>query len=590
MTEPSSPAISKRNSAKTSRRFARPNTTVGVEIGHNTIYMVQLKMLADGEVFFEKCRAFEFDPNLTPGTSAFSSILKAALKEFCGSLKEFAIWAAPKLDRARLHHLKIPRVSPAQLSGAVFWKLQREDSFLENETVVDFQIEEGEESDAILNITGALVDRECVEDIQKAFSEAGYPLTGIGLPLLALRNLVKLRGEGGGTAPKLLCQMGQLSTSVSVLLEGRLVFTRNIPLGLESLAESIVKEPDSTLNQKEACNIILNLGRDEAPFTPDERGEHEKAFTLLRPVLERTVRQIERTIEYYQSNFDTEPMETIFLGGEIGARGKLFDFISEKLLPKVVALDPFDTPELQAKSSLPGDKVDRIAFGPAFGLALEGSQIGINLAHTYKDRQNEGRQNKLAMVASVLLILLALLAALFYNTQRLELRGLVADREELEESLNDLGPRLTEAIITEANEEVRLLEEQRRAATNRYEGLALLSEITRLTPENISLLHISAAMGSTITFLDSSAKSAKSGSDKTVADRKGTLLLKGVVTGVRTSLETSLTIYIARLDQSHLFNKVEVASTEVVQSSGELHLIFTLNVETIAEIEVITKK
>jgi hypothetical protein len=88
-------------------------------------------------------------------------------------------------------------------------------------------------------------------------------------------------------------------------------------------------------------------------------------------------------------------------------------------------------------------------------------------------------------------------------------------------------------------------------------------------------------MGSSITLLDVPA--AKGRPIKTAADAKGTLLLKGIVNGERTSLETSLTIYIARLDQSQLFHAVEVDSTKLVESSDELHLSFTLKVKTIEE-------
>ncbi|MDB4620129.1 FG-GAP-like repeat-containing protein [Akkermansiaceae bacterium] len=362
----------------------------------------------------------------------------------------------------------------------------------------------------------------------------------------------------------------------------------NLPVGLQSLAETLVKEYDSTLVQREACKIVLNLGLEEAKFSLEERQDHEQAFTLLRPVLERTVRQIKRTVEYYQSNFDSEPIETIFLGGEIAARGKLFGFIAQQLSSKVIAIDPFDSQELHAKSPPPVDKADRIAFGPAFGLAIEGTREGINFAHTYKERQEEGKHNKLAITISALLIALLVAATIFYNSQRLDLLKLEAEQDKLEENLKDLGPKLTEAIITEASEEVLSLEERRRAATNRYESIALVSEITRLIPQNVSLLHVSAAMGSTISFLDPSAETKKKSPVNSAADRKGTLLLKGVVTGERTSLETSLTIYIARLDQSRLFHKVKVDSTELVSSSGKLHLTFTLSVETIDESSDIT--
>ncbi len=590
MADSSNTAISKRNSSrspKRSNRQRRRSATVGVEIGYKSIYIVQLKWSPAGGVVFEKCGTFEFDLSLDLESSEFASILRKALKQFSSPSKELVVWAAPQLDRARLHHIKVPKVGPGRILGAVYWALQREDSFLEDETVVDFQIDESDEPKAVLDVTGAIIERGCVDSVKKAFSQAGYSLSGIGLPLLALKKLVELNRDQDSEGPVLICQLGRLSTSVSVLLEGQLVFTRNIPSGLESLADTLVKELDPKVSQKEACEIILNLGLEEGQFSSDERENHRKAFALLQPVLDRTVRQIERTIDYFQSNFDTDPITTIFLGGEIAARGQLLDFFAKQLSPEVVAVDPFDLPGLQTKSSLPGEIADRVVYGTAFGLALEGSQAGINLAHTYKARQKEGKQNKLATVASILLLLLALAAALFYNTQRLKLRDLEAEKGGLEEEFSSLGPRLTESMITKTREEVRLVGERRKAAINRYEGLALLSEITRLTPENVSLLHVSAAMGSTITFLDPAAESANLKLGETSADEKGTLLLKGVVTGERTSLETSLTIYIARLDQSRLFGGIEVDSTELVQSEGKLRLTFTLNVETIAEVEII---
>lgn len=588
MTESNGLAVLKRNAKKTSRRSVRSSASIGIEISYGTIYMVQLKSIADEGLVFEKCRTVEFDPSLDLDSAGFLQILKAALKQFCGSSKEVSVWVAPQLDQARLHHIKVPKVAPAKLPGAVYWGLQREDAFLEGETVVDFQIEE-EGEDEIFDITGALIERDYVERLGKVFSQAGNPLSGIGLPLLAFRNLVKT-GEGSKpNAPVLICQLGQVSTIVSVLLKGRLTFTRSIPLGLQNLAEILVNNPDKSVTQEEACEVILNLGHEDSTV-PEEQIEAGRAsFALIQPVLERIIRQIERTIDYYQSNFETEPVEKVFVGGDIGARGRVFEFLSEKIPREVIAIDPFDLPGLQVNSFLPSETADRVVYGAAFGLALESYSPGINFAHTYEARQSDGKHKKIAALASLILVLVGLAAVVFYNTQRLELRKLKIEERQLANSREALGAKITEATIMEAIEEVKVLEEQRRAAINRYEALALLSEITRLTPENVSLLHISAAMGSDITSSNISTGVLQVDSEKMAADAEGTLLLKGVVTGARTSLETSLTIYIARLDQSRLFSKVEVDSTELVQSDGELNLTFTLTVETIAEIQEITK-
>ena len=211
---------SSHNSTEDSKRATRLGPTVGIEIGHSTIYMVQLRQAPGGKLFFDKCRTFEFDPKLELKSSSFGSVLRTALQGFCPSKKRLKIWAAPQRDRARLHHFQIPRVNPSRISGAVYWALQKEERFLEKETVVDFQVEEGTEISTSVNldITGALAERQDIEDIQHAFSLTGYSLTGIGLPLFGLRNLVNRRSEQNEEAPALICQVGQHATSVSVLL------------------------------------------------------------------------------------------------------------------------------------------------------------------------------------------------------------------------------------------------------------------------------------------------------------------------------------------------------------------------------------
>ena len=562
---------------------SRSETIVGVEITYNTIYMVRLSKSPEGEVSFVNSYDFEFDPSLSIKSAEFVSILKAGFKNFCSSPKGIEIWASPLLDQARLHHIKIPSVSQNRLPGAVFWALQREEPFLEKETVVDFQIENKTASGSNLNITGVLTERAGVEELQQVFAQAGYPLTGIGLPLLAIRDLVNLRSLEHESAPELICQIGRLTTSVSVLLDKRLVFSRNISMGLQSLADTVVQELDPMPTKEEATDHILKLGVENEVLSPEEQELNEKIIRILTPVMERAARQIERTIEYYQSNFDTEPIETIFLGGMTMGRGHLFSFISAQLSCNVIAVDPFDSPELPSESSFPESHEDRIAYGPAFGLALMAGQ-SINLGHTYKERQNDVRYRKIATTSSVMMMILAIATTFFYYWKRIQLKDLRAECGELEKNLSVYNPLLSEEFIMEVTKDVRSLQERRKAATKRYESIAMLSEITNVTPQQISILQISAVMDGTMTFFD--ASSEEKSTIKKSAETVGSLLMEGIVSGERTSLETSLTIYVARLEQSDLFREVEVKSTELVESSGELGLTFSLNVK-ITEEEII---
>lgn len=588
MTETSRPAHANPNPTKTFGRASGARETVGIEVGYGVLYLVLLRQTGDGRILLKKCHSVEFDPSLDTTGPSFTALLKSELKQFCSSSKEAEVWAMPHLDRANIHNIRIPQVSPSRLAGAVFWGLQRKESFIEKDTVADFQVEEHTSTKATLDVSCALVDRPAVEDLRQTFSQAGFPLSGVSIPQFALRNLVNLLGYGEQKAPVLICQLGVKATSVSVLFQHRIVFTRNIPLGLQNLAEILIKELDPPPTHGEACQLILKPGQTEE-LRPAVAYQHESVPGLLRPVLERLVRQIERTIEHYQTNFDTEPLEVIFLGGEFVSKTHLFNFISKRLSSRVLAIDPFDLPGLQAQGPVPSDIVKRIAFGPAIGLALEGNRGGINLAHSYKDRQSDDRLSKIATAVTLAMILVTSFATLFYHSKWTELQDLEANQKGLESKLDSLGPAITEATITRKNLEARELSERRRAAAKRYEGLALLSEISRFTPENIALLHISVAMESPVTILDGGQTSSRD--EGQAALKQGTMLIKGVVTGERTDLETALTIYVARLGNSSLIENVDVTTTEFIRSPDSMRMTFTLSVQTAREgLKAITRK
>ena len=351
-------------------------------------------------------------------------------------------------------------------------------------------------------------------------------------------------------------------------------------MGLQSLADTVVQELDPMPTKEEATALILKLGVENDVLCAEDQQLNEKVIRILTPVLERASRQIERTIEYYQSNFDSEPIDIIFLGGMTMSQGLLFRFLSSQLSSNVVSLDPLDSLEAHSNSSFPEDHGNRIAYGTAFGLALEAGQ-SINLGHTYKERQNEARYRKITTTSTLALMILAIAATLFYYWKKLQLNDLRAENVALQKSLSVYDPQLSEESIMQIVTDVRLLQKRRKAATKRYESIAILSEITNLTPQQISILQMSATMEGALTFFDT-LSDEKSTIGKS-AETTGVLFMEGIVSGERTSLETSLTIYVARLEQSDLFRAVEVKSTELLETSGKLVLTFTLSVNLTEE-------
>ena len=98
-----------------------------------------------------------------------------------------------------------------------------------------------------------------------------------------------------------------------------------------------------------------------------------------------------------------------------------------------------------------------------------------------------------------------------------------------------------------------------------YLDLAVISEITNLTPANIRLMSISADFG-------------KLPSDKKEAPQK-TLILDGIIQGDRLNLESMLAGYLMELKNSPLFDQpsIDRKSFEFLETREVLHFTARFN-------------
>ncbi|MGC6425369.1 MAG: pilus assembly protein PilM [Akkermansiaceae bacterium] len=546
---------------------------IAVNLGIGSIHIALLGDAENGQVFLKDYRSIEIDPGISGETSPMATLLKKELKPFIRASKNAEIWTTPYLDETNFHHIRIPLVKPSRLPGAVHWALQRKEPFIENETIVDFQVNDQATTKSVIELSCALSVRSPIESIKQIFNKAGYPLTGIGMPLFSLCRLLGVEGKERGSAPFLTIEMGFKFTSATVIADGRIVFTRNIPIGLLNLVEALNREFDPSPSKREALQLILEPERED-DLSPEIARQGPLVASLIQRNLERLIRQVESTVEYYQTKFKTLPIQAIFLSGELAARPHLVNFLSKRLSLKTEAINPFKSLDFHPESHIPKDEKGQMRLGPACGLALEARTPAINFAHTYKDQQVENNTRKIAVFSTVILILLAVSCTVLYRSKQKELQTLESKKAKLEAQVSTMGIPVTEDAIAEETSKVVKLQEQRQEAIKRYRSLAVLTEVSRETPKNIAILNLSA-------LLDGSVRnSSEETQDKSAEDRSVDLQLRGLVSEKRAELENSLTIYVARLKKSPLFEKVKVVEKNLVNTANGPGLTFTLNVYT----------
>ena len=115
----------------------------------------------------------------------------------------------------------------------------------------------------------------------------------------------------------------------------------------------------------------------------------EEIFEMIQPALERLSRQVERTFEHYATMMPGERIVRIFVSGAMNVYQPIVDYVGSQLGISSAVLDPLSEQESAACPDV--DDTDciseRIAFGPALGLALSDNDHTPNLMFTYKDKE-----------------------------------------------------------------------------------------------------------------------------------------------------------------------------------------------------------
>jgi hypothetical protein len=197
--------------------------------------------------------------------------------------------------------------------------------------------------------------------------------------------------------------------------------------------------------------------------------------------------------------------------------------------------------------------------------------------HTYKDKQKIVRTqwvDRGIALAAVLIMLLGV-GVFFWQGQQ------VSDKEykllQLQRQLANVTLRVDKALILKLVDETQANRRQIRNIGQKYFGLAVISELTQLTPPNVRLLSISTTLGS-----PPAAKAGKKkGNNK--GKKKGTgkkmLVLDGIVRGDRLILESTLAGYLMELKNSPMFDQPRISkkSFELYKEKDALRFTARLN-------------
>jgi len=571
----------------------RKSINIGIDIGHEYLRMVKTTHLADNQWGLLDYKTL---PLVHPKNSPeFINFLRSEINEFCGSYKNTNIWAIMSAARVNVRHVNIPKVPKKQIENAVYWTIKKETPFDENESVFDFEIQREVSEQGVPKWLTMVytAPRETIEDLKGLFNQIGLPLTGISITPFAVQNIFKtgwIAPAVEGTVASLF--IGNNFCRIDIYTQENLIMTRGIKAGVSSMVESLTERLMETRREssakdrklslitvEQARKVLFSLSPDSQPLTKEDVGfelTDDEKFDAILPALERIIRQVERSLDHFAVSFKFEKVSKIYVSSAMNISKPIIEYIGDQLGIESDVIDAL-------KLKLPRDKSieetsfsERLALTPAFGIALSDNTYTPNLLFRYKDKENAANIIRLNRIIFAVFIVAVLITSGFFLLQIHSARQKEAQIATLEKELLQFTPRIDQNMLSQMIASSKKKQGTAKEYSDQYTGMAVISELSLLTPTNIRLTNLNAHFG----IASSGKMAAKESQKETIKDESRHVMLEGIIFGDRKTLESSLAGYIMKLDASPMFHQISIQKNviEPFKKSEVLYFIIDMKV------------
>jgi hypothetical protein len=283
---------------------------------------------------------------------------------------------------------------------------------------------------------------------------------------------------------------------------------------------------------------------------------------MILPALQRLVRQVERTLKHFSLNYDSGRVGKIYISSGVNPHQRIIDYIGEELGIPIEILNPFaDSPNFISLTPSPEVVSEQSAFVPAMGMALSTNMLTPNFLYSHQDKQQAVRSQRInrGVFAGFLLMMAVCVGVSFWQDSMVKEKEY--QKRQVQRQLENINVRIDQSLVLKLVDDIQSKNREISEIGNKYFGLAVISEITDLTPANVRLLSISARLGN-----DPASKAEQ---------KQRELVLTGIVRGDRLTLESTLASYLIELNNSPIFDNPAISKKSFDRYEGNEVLQFT---------------
>ena len=485
--------------------FTFTGVTLGIDLGTSAIKVVQLVQAKGGR----KLTRFEIKPipvDMRTNETQRRAFIIAMLREIIARDKLTNVQALLALSGpgTSFNTLTVPKMGKKDLQGAISLELKKTLAFELGQAYWDYRVraEMPDRAGPKLEIITATSQRGVVKEIVTMMEAADIHVAGLTMTPCALHNLLEYGGIIEPEEVAVVLEIGARYSSLTFSKEGSLQFSRDLPVGSDHLTQALVRtitlpqgRHDITLQEAEQMKRQLGIPRKDSTEQPIEGLNVTQILAMMRPVLERLLTELQRSLNYYRQTFKVQKINRLFLSGGGSRLKHLDEFLGANLSGiRVERLDPLSTIQgwSDPRASEHQELLENLAphLAVAFGLSLDLRKDRFNLVPP-----EVKMEERLALARLSVQVAFPVTALIFFGFCTMLRAQPVQYRALIQNTKVQIAALAPQAQKIQLLDQMQSTMEQRKALLEKAVGrqpmwTGLLKELSHLTPDEITLSDI----------------------------------------------------------------------------------------------------
>ena len=230
------------------------------------------------------------------------------------------------------------------------------------EVALDFEIlREMPDNEERVEVLLAACRSDVIRDRQDVLGMAHLSVKVVDIEAYAMERAFGLISDQIGAADDnaivAIVDVGSTTTTLSVLIGGQTIYSREQLFGGQQLTEEIQRRYGLSVEE-------AGVAKKQGGLPEDYEAE------VLQPFLDSVVQQIQRSLQFFFSSSDKDEIDHIVLAGGVASMAGLAELVQERIGSNCVVANPFADMAVSSKVNVMALSNDAPALMIACGLAM----------------------------------------------------------------------------------------------------------------------------------------------------------------------------------------------------------------------------